>query len=77
MSVCCVTGKALSVSFSKQEFVKMHPNPSELDDGTPSAKDFSSNKNNRFFSPDSINKTRFSPPTKVTYSLSKSLVIVH
>lgn len=56
----------LSVSFSKQDFVKIHPNPNELDDGTPSAKDYSNNKNNRFFSPDSVNKTRFSPPTKVS-----------
>ena len=55
----------LSVSFSKQDFVKIHPNPSELDDGTPSAKDYSSDRNNRFFSPDSVSKTRFSPPTKV------------
>lgn len=53
------------MSFSKQEYVKIHPNPSELDDGTPSAKDYATNKNNRFFNPDSIGKTRFSPPTKV------------
>jgi len=55
----------LSVGFSKQDFVKIHPNPSELADGSPSAKEYTTDKNNRFFSPDSINKTRFSPPTKV------------
>jgi len=57
----------LSVSFSKQDFVKIHPNPNELDDGTPSAKDYSNDRNNRFFSPDSVSKTRFSPPTKVIH----------
>ncbi|KAF6040080.1 sm [Bugula neritina] len=57
----------LSVGFSKQDFVKIHPNPSELADGSPSAKEYTTDKNNRFFSPDSINKTRFSPPTKVVH----------
>lgn len=63
-------GQELSVTYSKQEFVKIHPNPNDLDDGTPSAKDYANNKNNRFFRPDSIGKTRFSPPTKVLDDIS-------
>lgn len=57
----------VSVSFSKQDFVKIHHSPNMLDDGTPSAKTYLHDKNNRFFSPDSIGKTRFSPPTKVRF----------
>ena len=58
-------GNQLSVSFSNRDFLKIHHYHHMLDDGTPSAKDYSSDRNNRYFSPDTFSKTRFFPPSKV------------
>jgi len=47
----------------------LHPQPHTMDDGTPMSKDYGDSRNNRFFGPDSVQKTRFSPPTKVSCHL--------
>ena len=52
-------GNQLSVSFSKHDFLKICHYHHMLDDGTPSAKDYSSDRNNRCY------MTRFFPPSKV------------
>lgn len=55
----------LQLAFSKQAFLGEVTNPYPLPDKTPSFKEYSSNKNNRFLNPAMASKNRIQPPSKV------------
>lgn len=51
--------------FSKQNFLSEVTNPFTLPDHTPSFKEYTGSKNNRFLSPAQASKNRIQPPSKV------------
>ena len=57
----------LQLGFSKQAFLSDVTNPYALPDKSPSFKDFSGNKNNRFLNPAMANKNRIQPPSKIVH----------
>lgn len=60
-------GNELQISYSKQPFLHEVIQPFTLPDGSPSFKDFMSNKNNRFKNPEVASKNRISPPSQVLH----------
>lgn len=54
--------------FSKQNFLSEVTNPFTLQDHSPSFKEYTGSKNNRFLSPAQASKNRIQPPSKVIYS---------
>lgn len=52
-------------SFSKQNFLSEVTNPFSLPDHSPSFKEYTGSKNNRFLSPAQASKNRIQPPSKV------------
>lgn len=59
------TGK-IQIAFSKQNFLSEVINPFLLPDHTPSFKEYTGSKNNRFLSPAQASKNRIQPPSKVS-----------
>uniref|UniRef100_A0A6M2DU66 Putative polypyrimidine tract-binding protein n=1 Tax=Xenopsylla cheopis TaxID=163159 RepID=A0A6M2DU66_XENCH len=57
----------LQVAFSKQAFLSEVTNPFPLFDKTPSFKDYSNNKNNRFLNVAQASKNRIQPPSKILH----------
>ncbi|XP_058808352.1 heterogeneous nuclear ribonucleoprotein L isoform X2 [Phymastichus coffea] len=57
----------LQLGFSKQAFLSDVTNPYILPDKTPSFKDFTGSKNNRFLNPAMANKNRIQPPSKIVH----------
>lgn len=55
-------------SFSKQNFLSEVTNPFSLPDHTPSFKEYTGSKNNRFLSPAQASKNRIQPPSKVLFN---------
>lgn len=55
-----------AIRFSKQNFLSEVTNPFSLPDHTPSFKEFTGSKNNRFLSPAQASKNRIQPPSKVS-----------
>lgn len=53
-------------SFSKQNFLSEVTNPFSLPDHSPSFKEYTGSKNNRFLSPAQASKNRIQPPSKVS-----------
>lgn len=51
--------------FSKQNFLSEVTNPFSLPDHSPSFKEYTGSKNNRFLSPAQASKNRIQPPSKV------------
>lgn len=60
------TGGKIQIAFSKQNFLSEVINPFLLPDHTPSFKEFTGSKNNRFLSPAQASKNRIQPPSKVS-----------
>lgn len=60
-------GSKLQLGFSKQAFLSDVQNPYPLPDKTPSFKDFTGNKNNRFINPSMASKNRIQPPSKILH----------
>lgn len=60
-------GNELQISYSKQAFLNDVLQPFLLPDGSPSFKDFMSNKNNRFKNPEVASKNRILPPSPVLH----------
>ncbi|XP_018644242.1 heterogeneous nuclear ribonucleoprotein l (hnrnp l), putative [Schistosoma mansoni] len=56
-------GNALSIRPSKQQLILDVPKPFELPDGTPSFKDYSGCRENRYINPDKASKNRIYPPS--------------
>jgi hypothetical protein len=54
-------------SFSKQNFLSEVTNPFSLPDHSPSFKEYTGSKNNRFLSPAQASKNRIQPPSKVCF----------
>lgn len=52
--------------FSKQNFLSEVTNPYTLPDHTPSFKEYTGSKNNRFLSLTQASKNRIQPPSKVS-----------
>lgn len=52
-------------SFSKQNFLSEVASPFSLPDHSPSFKEYTGSKNNRFLSPAQASKNRIQPPSKV------------
>lgn len=59
------TGGKIQIAFSKQNFLSEVINPFLLPDHTPSFKEYTGSKNNRFLSPAQASKNRIQPPSKV------------
>lgn len=59
-------GGKLELGYSKQAFLADVPNPYNLPDNTPSFKDFSGSKNNRFMNPAMASKNRIQTPSRVS-----------
>ncbi|XP_055694096.1 heterogeneous nuclear ribonucleoprotein L isoform X1 [Lutzomyia longipalpis] len=57
----------LQIAFSKQNFLSEVTNPFSLPDHTPSFKEFTGSKNNRFLSPTQASKNRIQPPSKILH----------
>uniref|UniRef100_A0A1B0CUM1 RRM domain-containing protein n=2 Tax=Lutzomyia longipalpis TaxID=7200 RepID=A0A1B0CUM1_LUTLO len=57
----------IPVVFSKQNFLSEVTNPFSLPDHTPSFKEFTGSKNNRFLSPTQASKNRIQPPSKILH----------
>ncbi|XP_014232816.1 heterogeneous nuclear ribonucleoprotein L isoform X3 [Trichogramma pretiosum] len=57
----------LQLGFSKQAFLSDVTNPYQLPDKSPSFKDFSGSKNNRFLNLAMANKNRIQPPSKIVH----------
>lgn len=55
--------------FSKQNFLSEVTNPFSLPDHSPSFKEYTGSKNNRFLSPAQASKNRIQPPSKVSFFL--------
>lgn len=53
--------------FSKQNFLSEVTNPFSLPDHSPSFKEYTGSKNNRFLSPAQASKNRIQPPSKVSF----------
>jgi len=62
------TGGKIQIAFSKQNFLSEVINPFSLPDHTPSFKEYTGSKNNRFLSPAQASKNRIQPPSKVSYT---------
>ncbi|XP_072171159.1 heterogeneous nuclear ribonucleoprotein L-like [Diadema setosum] len=60
-------GSAVQLSFSKQACVALSQVPGELHDGTPSCKDYTKSRNNRFRSKEAASKNRIQQPSKVLH----------
>lgn len=56
----------IQIAFSKQNFLSEVINPFSLPDHTPSFKEYTGSKNNRFLSPAQASKNRIQPPSKVS-----------
>ncbi|OQV21813.1 Heterogeneous nuclear ribonucleoprotein L [Hypsibius exemplaris] len=56
--------KKLQVAVSRQANLNEVPNPYPLGDGTPSYKDFTGSRNNRFSTNELASKNRITPPTR-------------
>lgn len=56
----------LQIAFSKQNFLSEVTNPYSLPDHSPSFKEYTGSKNNRFLSPAQASKNRIQPPSKVS-----------
>ncbi|VDQ08320.1 unnamed protein product [Trichobilharzia regenti] len=56
-------GNALSIRPSKQQLILDVPKPFELPDGSPSFKDYSGCRENRYINPDKASKNRIYPPS--------------
>ncbi|XP_054152930.1 heterogeneous nuclear ribonucleoprotein L-like isoform X2 [Oppia nitens] len=60
-------GHKMQLSYSKQAFLNDVQQPFDLNDTTPSFRDFMGNRNNRFTNPEAASKNRISPPAKVLH----------
>lgn len=67
----------IQIAFSKQNFLSEVINPFLLPDHTPSFKEYTGSKNNRFLSPVHASKNRIQPPSKVTnnYNQQHQLIL--
>ncbi|XP_068145581.1 heterogeneous nuclear ribonucleoprotein L isoform X13 [Drosophila tropicalis] len=61
------TGGKIQIAFSKQNFLSEVINPFLLTDLTPSFKEYTGSKNNRFLSPAQASKNRIQPPSKILH----------
>lgn len=57
----------IQIAFSKQNFLSEVINPYLLPDHTPSFKEYTGSKNNRFLSPMQASKNRIQPPSKILH----------
>lgn len=57
--------RTMFFSFSKQNFLSEVASPFSLPDHSPSFKEYTGSKNNRFLSPAQASKNRIQPPSKV------------
>ncbi|XP_055906672.1 heterogeneous nuclear ribonucleoprotein L isoform X2 [Eupeodes corollae] len=57
----------IQIAFSKQNFLSEVINPFLLPDHTPSFKEYTGSKNNRFLSPAQASKNRIQPPSKILH----------
>ncbi|XP_058984961.1 heterogeneous nuclear ribonucleoprotein L isoform X2 [Musca domestica] len=57
----------IQIAFSKQNFLSEVINPFLLADHTPSFKEYTGSKNNRFLSPAQASKNRIQPPSKILH----------
>ncbi|XP_037918077.1 heterogeneous nuclear ribonucleoprotein L isoform X13 [Hermetia illucens] len=57
----------IQIAFSKQNFLSEVINPFSLPDHTPSFKEYTGSKNNRFLSPAQASKNRIQPPSKILH----------
>lgn len=62
--------------FSKQNFLSEVTNPFSLPDHTPSFKEFTGSKNNRFLSPAQASKNRIQPPSKASVSTECAIEMI-
>ncbi|XP_043202306.1 heterogeneous nuclear ribonucleoprotein L-like isoform X3 [Amphibalanus amphitrite] len=62
-----IFGSKLQLGYSKQAFLNNVQQPYSLPDGTPSFKDFTGCKNNRFLNPGMASKNRIQAPSKVLH----------
>ncbi|KAL1124575.1 hypothetical protein AAG570_001199 [Ranatra chinensis] len=60
-------GSTLQLGFSKQTFLSEVAQPYTLPDNSPSFKDYSGNKNNRFMNPNMASKNRIQGPAKILH----------
>lgn len=65
----------IQISYSKQSFLHEVIQPFILPDGSPSFKDFTTNKNNRFKNPEVASKNRILPPSQVLHFFNAPLGI--
>lgn len=65
------TGGKIQIAFSKQNFLSEVINPFLLPDHSPSFKEYTGSKNNRFLSPAQASKNRIQPPSKVGFGLTE------
>ncbi|XP_070134712.1 heterogeneous nuclear ribonucleoprotein L isoform X15 [Drosophila bipectinata] len=61
------TGGKIQIAFSKQNFLSEVINPYLLPDHSPSFKEYTGSKNNRFLSPAQASKNRIQPPSKILH----------
>lgn len=61
------TSGRIQIAFSKQNFLSEVINPFLLPDHTPSFKEYTGSKNNRFLSPTQASKNRIQPPSKILH----------
>ncbi|KAL9912729.1 heterogeneous nuclear ribonucleoprotein L isoform X3 [Glossina fuscipes] len=61
------TNGKIQIAFSKQNFLSEVINPFLLPDHTPSFKEYTGSKNNRFLSPAQASKNRIQPPSKILH----------
>lgn len=64
---CTKTIAFMPCRFSKQAYLNDVQQPYTLQDGTPSFKDFTGNRNNRFTNPEAASKNRILPPSKMLH----------
>jgi len=62
-----IFGGKLQLGYSKQAFLNTVQQPYSLPDGSPSFKDFTSSKNNRFLNHGMASKNRIQAPSKVLH----------
>ncbi|XP_037090820.1 heterogeneous nuclear ribonucleoprotein L-like isoform X4 [Pollicipes pollicipes] len=62
-----IFGNKLQLGYSKQAFLNNVQQPYSLPDGSPSFKDFTGSKNNRFLNPGMASKNRIQAPSKVLH----------
>ncbi|EDX07832.1 GD25314 [Drosophila simulans] len=61
------TGGKIQIAFSKQNFLSEVINPFLLPDHSPTFKEYTGSKNNRFLSPAQASKNRIQPPSKILH----------